>query len=93
MQRAIPKDEQDQMLFDGESSTFFAFLLEKVGTEKIRELISAVQENVEGRDFIARPDMLGDDYAEIEKEWLVWVQDLKTQPEFSRPGTPQAKER
>ena len=61
------------MIFDGQSSTFFAFLLEKVGIEKVRELIQAVQEDVEGRDFIAREDMLGDDYGKIEEEWIEWV--------------------
>jgi len=91
-QRTIPKDEQDQMIFDGQSSTFFAFLLEKVGMEKIRELIDAIQAGTEGRDFIARSDMLGDDYGEIEEEWLEWAQDLKTEPAFLRSGMPRAKE-
>ena len=86
MQRTIPKDEQDQMIFDGQSSTFFTFLIEKVGIQKVRELIQAVQENVEGRDFVARSDVLGDDYNKIEEEWIGWVQDLKPQPAFSRGG-------
>lgn len=91
-QRTIPKDEQDQMIFDGQSSTFFAFLLEKVGIEKVRELIQAVHEGIEGRDFVARPDMLGDDYNTIEEEWMAWVQDLKPQPKFPRGGMPPKKE-
>ena len=88
-QRTIPKDEQDQMIFDGQSSTFFAFLLEKVGIEKVRELIKAVQGDVEGRDFIARADMLGDDYGKIEGEWIEWVGNLKPQREsFGRKPAP-----
>ncbi|MBN2320235.1 MAG: hypothetical protein JXR49_14215 [Acidobacteria bacterium] len=90
-QRTIPKDEQDQMIFDGQSSTFFAFLLEKLGIEKVKELIQAVREDVEGRDFIARPDMLGDDYAKIEEEWIEWVGNLKPQRE-SFGGKPAPKQ-
>ena len=76
-QRNIPKDEQDRMLFDGQSSTFFSFLLEKVGIDKIRELIRVVQEGTEGRDFIARPEVLGPDYDKIEAEWTNWIKTLK----------------
>jgi len=91
MQRTIPKDEQDQMIFDGQSSTFFAFLLEKVGIAKVRELIQAVNKDVEARDFIARPDMLGDDYGKIEEEWIEWVGKLKPQME-SFGGKPDPKQ-
>ncbi len=92
MQRTIPKDEQDQMIFDGQSSTFFTFLLEKVGIEKVRELIRAINnEDVEARDFIARPDMLGDDYGKIEEEWIEWVGKLKPQGE-SFGGKPAPKQ-
>jgi hypothetical protein len=80
-QRTIPKDEQDQMLFDGQSSTFFTFLLEKVGIEKVRDLIKAVQGGIEGRDVVARPDMLGDDFGKIEDEWIEFVEKLKPQRE------------
>ncbi len=69
------------MLFDGQSSTFFAFLLQKVGIEKVKELIKAVQGGIEGRNFIARPDMLGDDFGKIEDEWIEFVETLKPQRE------------
>jgi hypothetical protein len=86
-QRNIPKDEQDRMLFDGQSSTFFSFLLEKVGIEKIKELIQAVQQGTEGRDFIARPDVLGPDFAKTEAEWANWVKALKA-PQNGGSGFP-----
>ena len=80
-QRTIPKDEQDQMLFDGQSSTFFTFIIEKVGIEKVKDLIKAVQGGIEGRDVVARPDMLGDDFGKIEDEWIEFVENLKPQKE------------
>jgi hypothetical protein len=92
-QRTIPKDEQDQMIFDGQASTFFVFLLEKVGIEKIQELIQAVQEGVEGRDFIAREDMLGDDFRRIEQQWMEYVENLEPRPAFPGSGMPKTKEK
>ncbi|NLV32031.1 MAG: hypothetical protein GXY47_12850 [Acidobacteria bacterium] len=76
-QRTIPKDEQDRMLFDGQSSTFFYFLMEKAGVEKVRELIRTARDGTESRDYIERPDVLGDDFAKIEEEWAAWVKTLK----------------
>jgi hypothetical protein len=94
-QRTIPKDEQDQMIFDGESSTFFAFLLEKIGMEKMKALIASVREDNSGtgaRKYVTRPDMLGEDYSKIETQWIDYVQNLKSEPSFSRSGMPQAKQ-
>jgi hypothetical protein len=77
-QRTIPKDEQDRMLFDGQSSTFFYFLLEKAGVEKVRELIRTARDGTESRDYIEQPDVLGGDFAKIEEEWAAWVKTLKS---------------
>jgi hypothetical protein len=94
-QRTIPKDEQDQMIFDGESSTFFAFLLEKVGMDKMKALIASVREDSSGtgaRKYVTRPDMLGDDFTKIEEQWIDYVQNLQPEPASSRSGMPQAKQ-
>ncbi len=77
-QRTIPKDEQDRMLFDGQSSTFFCYLMDKIGIEKVKELIRKVQEGTEGRELLAQPELLGPDFGEIEKDWIEWVKALKT---------------
>ena len=69
------------MLFDGQSSTFFTFIIEKVGIEKVKDLIKAVQGGIEGRDVVARPDMLGDDFGKIEDEWIEFVENQKPQSE------------
>ena len=77
MQRVLPKDEQDRMLFDGQSCAFFDFLLEKVGIEKIRDLIKQVHEGKESREYVMRPDVLGPDFEKIEADWTAWVKAQK----------------
>jgi hypothetical protein len=77
MQRNLPKDEQDRMLFDGQSSTLFAYLIEKAGIEKIRELIQYVREGKESREFIITPEVLGPDFEKIEGDWAAWVKSQK----------------
>jgi hypothetical protein len=73
----MPKDEQDRMLFDGQSSTFFAYLMEKVGIEKVRALIQFAREGKESREFIVQPDVLGADFEKIEGDWAAYVKSLK----------------
>jgi hypothetical protein len=74
MQRILPKDEQDQMLFDNQSGTFFCYMLEKVGIEKMRTLVKQVQDGEESLDFITRSDVLGPDMQSIEENWIQWIQ-------------------
>lgn len=75
--RMLPKDEQDRMLFDGQASTFFSFMLEKVGIDKMRQLIAEAQEGKESREFVSLPDVLGPDFTKTENEWTDWVKGLK----------------
>jgi hypothetical protein len=77
MQRNLPKDEQDRMLFDGQSSTLFAYLIEKAGIDKVRELVQYVREGKESRDFITKPEVLGPDFEKIEGDWTAWVKSQK----------------
>ena len=76
-QRALPKDEQDRMLFDSQASTFFSYMLEKVGIGKIKELIKQAQEGKESREYISKPEVLGPDFEKIEADWAAWVKSLK----------------
>ena len=84
MQRTLPKDEQDRMLFDGQASTFFAYMLERAGTDKMRELIRQVREGKESRDYIAKPDVLGPDFQKIEADWAAWVKAQKAEEPIRR---------
>ncbi len=83
-QRTLSKDEQDRMLFDAQAGTFFAFLREKVGIEKVRELIRQAIEGKESREFIMQPDVLGPDFGKIEESWAAWVKAQKP----DRPAGP-----
>ncbi|HSW37975.1 MAG TPA: hypothetical protein VLL97_00610, partial [Acidobacteriota bacterium] len=81
-QRVIPKDEQDRMLFDGQSGAFFFYLIEKVGLDRVRELIRFAIAGGESRNFVMAPEMLGSDFEAIEADWTEWVNSLKPQTNF-----------
>jgi hypothetical protein len=83
-QRVLPKDEQDRMLFDGQSSTFFSYLLTKIGIEKMKDLVKRAQAGEESREFIKQDNVLGSDFEKIEEDWANWVKALK--PEQTTPG-------
>jgi hypothetical protein len=84
-QRTMSKDEQDRMLFDGQASTFFSYLIEKIGIEKVKQLIKQAVDGKESRGFIMQADVLGSDFSKIEEDWAAWVKALKvSQPQ--RPG-------
>jgi hypothetical protein len=76
-QRNMPKDEQDRMLFDSQASTFFSYLVQKIGIEKIKELIAQAREGKESREYITLPEVLGPDFEKIEEDWANWVKALK----------------
>jgi len=76
-QRTMSKDEQDRMLFDGQASSFFAYILEKLGLDKVRELVKQAQEGKESREYLERPDVLGPDFEKIEDDWTAWVKAQK----------------
>lgn len=82
--RVIPKDQQDRMLFDGQSATFFTYLLERVGAEKVKGLIESCRGGTDSGEIVTRPDVLGSDLEKIEGEWMAWVKAQKpaAQPEF-----------
>jgi len=84
-QRNVSKDEQDRMLFDGQASTLFSYLIEKVGIEKVKQLIKQAQEGKESREFITQPEVFGPDFEKIEAEWAAWVKTLKA-PQTQRQG-------
>lgn len=71
------KDQQDRELFDGQASTFFAYMIEKVGIEKVKELIRQAREGKESREYISKPEVLGPDFEKIEDDWAAWVKSLK----------------
>ncbi len=75
--RQMSKDEQDRMLFDGQSSTFFLYVTEKLGLNGVRELIKEAREGKESREYLGRPDVLGPDFTKIEADWIAWLKARK----------------
>lgn len=76
-QRMMSKDEQDRMLFDGQASSFFSYVLEKLGMDKVRELIKQAQEGNESRQYLEQSNALGPDFEKIEEDWAAWVKAQK----------------
>lgn len=74
------------MLFDGQSGSFFEFLLGKIGIEKAKQLIKLAGEGQESREYLAQPEVLGPDFEKIEEEWTGWVKALKPQQASGNPG-------
>jgi hypothetical protein len=87
MQRNLPKDEQDRMLFDGQASTFFSFLIEKIGIEKVKALIKQVQEGKLSREFLAQADIFGNNFGKLEEDWTTWVKAQQPPPGLRNPGS------
>ncbi len=77
--RQIPKDQLDRMLFDGEASALFQYLLEKTGPAKVRELIHESPGAADPRKLIAREDLLGTDLLQAESQWFDWVKAQKVE--------------
>ena len=82
----MSKDEQDRMLFDPQSATFFSFMLQKFGLEKMKELVKEAREGKESREFITRRDVLGPDFEKIESEWVDWIKTQKPERTFEPPS-------
>lgn len=76
-QRMMSKDEQDRMLFDGQASSFFSYVLEKLGIDKVKELIKQAQEGNESRQYLEKANALGPDFGKIEEDWAAWVKAQK----------------
>lgn len=77
MQLAMPKDVQDRMAFDSQAASFFSFIVQKMGVQKVRSL---VQSNLDGKDtlqILAGGDFLGSDMEKVEKDWREWVKSQK----------------
>jgi hypothetical protein len=52
-------------------------MIEKVGIEKVKELIRQAREGKESREYISKPEVLGPDFEKIEDDWAAWVKSLK----------------
>ena len=82
---SIPKDVQDQRMFDAQAAAFFAYLQEALGTNKVREI---VQLNIGSQDIqgiLERPEYLGTNFEEVENSWREWLDRQGKDSENGRP--------
>jgi hypothetical protein len=88
--REMPKEQVDRMFFDAQSSTFFAYLIEKLGTEKVKGLVQANKDGKISRDLVTSKEMLGAEFDTIEPDWMKWMKALQTPDAGPRnaPGRP-----
>ena len=82
--RQIPKEQADQMFFDAQGSTFFAYMVEKLGVDKVKSMIQANKEGQATRDLV--PPLLGGDMDKLEADWQKWSKAQKAPEQGPRPG-------
>jgi hypothetical protein len=71
--REMPKEQVDRMFFDAQSSTFFSYLIQKLGIDKVKGLVQANKDGKITHDLVMSKDLLGADYDTIEPDWQTWV--------------------
>ena len=88
----MPKDVQDRMLFDAEASTFFSYMIEKLGIEKCRAVVLANREEKGTLDILLQKDVFGSEIEALEKDWQTWVKaQIPEVPAMMKFMTPQVK--
>ena len=65
------------MLFDAQAAALFSFLLEKVGPDKLREIVKSSREGKSPRETLSRVDLLGPDLEKAEQDWQTWIKAQK----------------
>jgi hypothetical protein len=73
----MSKDQQDRNMFDAESTSFFAYFIDKFGVEKAKSVIQSAIEGKEIREILQQRDFGGEDWEKIETEWQDWIKTNK----------------
>lgn len=94
--RNLPKDQLDRMMFDGQAATFFSYVVEKAGIDKVKELVSLSLQNKDVLEGVKAIPTIGADLDKVEEDWTAWVKAQKPEPgpEFRmRTGGPDRSDR
>jgi hypothetical protein len=73
--RVLSKDVVDRMVFDAQATAFFAYLIEKVGIEKVKDLVQQQRKKTESLAVVQT--LLGPDADKTEMEFMDWVKTQK----------------
>ena len=66
-------------MFDAQAATFFTYLLETQGVEKVREIVQLNSSGEDIQEILERPEFLGTDYQAVENAWREWVGNQKVE--------------
>jgi hypothetical protein len=92
----LSKDVQDRMMFDAEASSFFSYLIEKAGVEKVKEIVRQCADTKDSLDVLTQSGAVDKDIEKVEQDWQSWFKDQKADGPpgnvrfSSGPGDPQA---
>ena len=73
--RVLSKDVVDRMVFDAQATAFFAYLIEKAGIEKVKDLVQQQRKKTESLAVVQT--LLGPDVDKTEMEFMDWVKTQK----------------
>jgi hypothetical protein len=76
----LPKEVLDRQNFDNQSALFFTYLIEKLGIDKIRQLVQINREEKNLAQTIVSPEFLGKSFDDIEKDFMGWIKAQKAAP-------------
>jgi len=71
----LPKDVMDRMMFDAQATSFLNYLVEKVGVDKVKDMVQQNRNNKETLEVVM--SLLGSNIDKIEAEWTEWVKAQK----------------
>jgi hypothetical protein len=92
----LSKDVQDRMMFDAEASSFFSYLIEKAGVEKVKEIVRQCVDTKDSLDVLIQSGAVDKDIEKVEQDWQSWLKDQKADGPpgnvrfISGPESPQA---
>jgi hypothetical protein len=82
--RTLPKDQLDRMMFDGQAASFFTYLIEKAGLDKVKEVVNVALQDEDPIPTIKALPTIGTDLDKVEEEWTGWVKTQKPEPDEFR---------
>jgi hypothetical protein len=65
------------MMFDAQAATFFSHLIDKLGLDRVKEIVRLNLAGEDIQELLELEEYLGSDYESVETEWSEWVKRQK----------------